>query len=56
MSSGQIAMIRQRLLGYLQKVRNKARETIARESGEVLAGPSGFRRQTPWNCFRTLTS
>lgn len=30
---------------YLQEVRRKARETIARESAEVLAGPSGFRRR-----------
>jgi len=27
---------------YLQYVRNKARETIARESADTLAGPSGF--------------
>ncbi len=27
---------------YLRDVRRKAQETIARESGEVLAGPSGF--------------
>lgn len=30
---------------YLQYVRLKAQETIARESPEVLAGPSGFRRR-----------
>lgn len=30
------------VLGYLQQVRYKAQETIARESAEVLAGPSGF--------------
>ena len=30
------------VLSYLQHVRHKARETIARESAEVLAGPSGF--------------
>ncbi len=33
------------VLGYLQDVRRKAQETIARESAEVLAGPSGFRRR-----------
>src|SRR5205809_1195845 len=30
------------VLSYLQQVRRKAQETIARESAEVLAGPSGF--------------
>jgi hypothetical protein len=30
---------------YLQHARRKARETIASESAEVLAGPSGFRRR-----------
>ncbi len=30
------------VMEYLQFVRGKARETVARESGEVLAGPSGF--------------
>ena len=30
------------VLTYLQEVRRKARETIARESADVLAGPSGF--------------
>lgn len=30
------------VLTYLQHVRIKAQDTIARESGEVLAGPSGF--------------
>ena len=34
------------VLSYLQNVRRKARETIARESAEVLTGPSGFRRRT----------
>lgn len=34
------------VLGYVQHVRRKARETIARESAEALAGPSGFRRRT----------
>lgn len=33
------------VVSYLQYVRDKARETIARESGDVLAGPSGFRRR-----------
>lgn len=33
------------VLEYLQFVRNKARETVARESSEVLAGPSGFQRR-----------
>ena len=33
------------LRSYLQHVRRKARETIASESAEVLAGPSGFRRR-----------
>ena len=32
------------VLSYLQPVRHKAQETIARESAEALAGPSGFRR------------
>lgn len=37
------------VLSYLQQVRRKAQETIARETGEVLAGPSGF----PWRkCSR----
>jgi hypothetical protein len=30
------------VLSYLQQARRKAQETIARESAEVLAGPSGF--------------
>lgn len=30
------------VLSYLQNVRRKAQETIARETAEVLAGPSGF--------------
>src|SRR5262245_61878282 len=30
------------VLSFLQNVRRKAQETIARESAEVLAGPSGF--------------
>jgi hypothetical protein len=30
------------VLEYLQQVRRKAQEAIARESAEVLAGPSGF--------------
>jgi hypothetical protein len=30
------------VLSYLQQVRRKAQETIARESADVLAGPSGF--------------
>jgi hypothetical protein len=33
------------VLSYLQNVRRKAQETIASESAEVLAGPSGFRRR-----------
>jgi len=33
------------VLSYLQHVRRKALETIARESGDVLAGPSGFQRR-----------
>ena len=33
------------VLSYLQSVRRKAQETIARESADVLAGPSGFRRR-----------
>ena len=33
------------VLSYLQIVRHKAQETIARESADVLAGPSGFRRR-----------
>ena len=33
------------VLSYLQQVRRKAQETIARESAEALAGPSGFRRR-----------
>lgn len=33
------------VLGYLQYVRGKARETIARESADALAGPSGFQRR-----------
>jgi hypothetical protein len=33
------------VLDYLQFVRRKAQETIARESAETLAGPSGFRRR-----------
>jgi hypothetical protein len=37
------------VLSYLQNVRRKAQETIARESADVLAGPSGFRRR---NCSR----
>jgi hypothetical protein len=31
------------VLSYLPHVRCKAQDTIARESGDVLAGPSGFR-------------
>ncbi len=31
---------------YLLYARRKAQETLARESAEVLAGPSGFRRRT----------
>jgi hypothetical protein len=30
---------------YLRHVRNKASETIARESADILAGPSGFHRR-----------
>src|SRR5262249_18513593 len=30
------------LLSYIQHVRGKAQDTIARESAEVLSGPSGF--------------
>lgn len=30
------------VMNYLQHARTKARETIARESADVLAGPSGF--------------
>ena len=30
------------VLSYLQHARHKARETIAHESADVLAGPSGF--------------
>lgn len=37
------------VLKYLQHVRRKAKETIMRESAEVLTGPSGFRRR---NCSR----
>ena len=37
------------VLSYLQHVRRKARETVAWESAEVLAGTSGFRRR---NCTR----
>jgi len=33
------------VLNYLQNVRLKARETIARESADLLAGPSGFRHR-----------
>ena len=33
------------ILSYLQNVRRKAQEMIARESANVLAGPSGFRRR-----------
>lgn len=33
------------VLKYLQYVRRKAGETIARESADVLAGPSGFARR-----------
>jgi hypothetical protein len=33
------------VLSYIQNVRRKAAETIGRESAEVLAGPSGFRRR-----------
>ena len=36
---------KQFVLDYLQHVRRKAQETIARESAEALAGPSGFRRR-----------
>ena len=37
------------VLSYLQNVRRKSQQTIAWESAEVLAGPSGFRRR---NCSR----
>ena len=33
------------VLSYLQNVRRKAQEIIGRESADVLAGPSGFRRR-----------
>jgi len=33
---------REFVLSYLQNVRRKAQETIARETAQVLAGPSGF--------------
>ncbi len=33
------------VLSYLQYVRGKAQEVIARESADVLGGPSGFRRR-----------
>jgi hypothetical protein len=33
------------VLAYLQDVRRKAQDTIARESAETLAGPSGFARR-----------
>ena len=33
------------VLSYLQSVRRKAQTTIALESADVLAGPSGFRRR-----------
>lgn len=33
------------VLSYIQHVRRKAQETVARESAEVLAGPSGFSRR-----------
>ena len=33
------------VLSYLQNVRRKAAETIAREAADVLAGPSGFARR-----------
>lgn len=34
---------------YLQNVRRKAQEIVSRESADILAGPSGFRRR---NCSR----
>ena len=37
------------VVSYLQNVRRKAQETIARETSGELAGPSGFRRR---NCSR----
>jgi hypothetical protein len=37
------------VLSYLQYARRKAMDTLAYESAEVLAGPSGFRRR---NCSR----
>jgi hypothetical protein len=37
------------VLSYLQNIRGKAQEIVARESADVLAGPSGFRRR---NCSR----
>ena len=36
---------KQFVLDYLQYVRRKAQETIAHESEEAFAGPSGFRRR-----------
>jgi hypothetical protein len=33
------------VLSYLQNVRVKAQETLVRESAEIFAGPSGFRRR-----------
>jgi hypothetical protein len=33
------------VLSYLQNIRRKAQEIIARESADTLAGPSGFRRR-----------
>jgi len=33
------------VLTYIQYVRRKAQETIAREPADILAGPSGFRRR-----------
>ncbi len=33
------------VLSYVQNVRRKALEIIGRESADVLAGPSGFRRR-----------
>jgi hypothetical protein len=33
------------VLDYLRHVRRKAQETIARETADVLAGPSGFHRR-----------
>ncbi len=38
------------VVSYLHNVRCKAQETIARESADVLAGPSGFHWR---NCSRT---